>query len=126
MRLRGLHTIVARQRSGRSSAAPIVTSSRDLPWIGKRGRRARHDASYTPDEVQGRDDHGRGFNPFPLMTAAELAKFRVDQAPDMTPTLDDKERWISRIFLRRYVTWCARSGRFASADGAKRLYQRLV
>ena len=59
------------------------------------------------------------------MTAAELAHVAVDHAPDMTPTLDDGVRWLALTFLRRYVTWCARSRHLERIEGAARLYQRL-
>ena len=38
-----------------------MTSSRDLPWFGKRGRRARHADSYKPDDRLDldRSPHGR-------------------------------------------------------------------
>jgi len=87
--------------------------------------RARHDASYTPDAVESRDDHGRGFNPFPLMTAAQLAKIRADQAPDIAPTLNDAERWLARLFLRRYATYLVRRRRYAQAQGAAILAREL-
>jgi len=36
--------------------------------------------------------------------------------------IDDLERFLLLVFLRRYVTQCARSSRFAAMNGAARLY----
>ncbi len=38
------------------------------------------------------------------------------------PFEDQLERFLVLLFLRRYVTWCARSRRFASMDRAINLY----
>ena len=103
-----------------------MTSSRDLRWVGKRGRRARHDDSFKPrDTADGRDDHARGFSPFPLMTASELAHAARDQAPDMTPELHAGERELAALFLRRLVTYYARRRRFAQMGGAVALLRAL-
>ena len=59
------------------------------------------------------------------MTAAQLAKIRADQAPDIAPTLNDAERWLARLFLRRYATWCVRARRYSRAGGAAQLYRQL-
>ena len=103
-----------------------MTSSRDLPWVGKRGRRARHDDSFKPSETaDGRDDHARGFSPFRLVTAAELAHAAHDRAPDMAPELYASERELAALFLRRLVTYYARRRRFAEMGGAAALLRCL-
>ena len=38
------------------------------------------------------------------------------------PRIDATERFLLRLFLRRYVTWCARQRRFAAMEGAARLF----
>ena len=38
------------------------------------------------------------------------------------PRIDSTERIMLRVFLRRYVTWCARRRRFAQMEGAQRLF----
>ena len=38
------------------------------------------------------------------------------------PRIDVTERLLLRLFLRRYVTWCARHRRFAAMQGAARLF----
>jgi hypothetical protein len=39
----------------------------------------------------------------------------------MPPAIDATERFLLRLFLRRYVTWCVRRERFAPMQGAARL-----
>ncbi len=47
----------------------------------------------------------------------------VKEPPDEDPaTLDSLERFLLLVFLRRYVTYCARRRRFAAMNGAARLF----
>ena len=62
-----------------------------------------------------------GFNPYRIVTHAELVRLEEPQ-PDMRPAVDATERFLLAVFLRRYVTWCARRRRFAAMNGAARLY----
>jgi hypothetical protein len=39
----------------------------------------------------------------------------------MPPRIDATERYLLRVFLPRYITWCARRRRFAAMQGAARL-----
>ena len=64
-----------------------------------------------PDEEEPPPDHGPTPDPPP-----------VEQPP---PIEDQLERFLVVLFLRRYVTWCARRRRFASMNGATRLYRQL-
>ena len=41
------------------------------------------------------------------------------------PEIDDAERFLALRFLRRYVTWCARSRRWRFMNGAAHLYRSL-
>ena len=43
-----------------------------------------------------------------------------------TVPLDERERFLVALFLRRYVTWCVRCRRSDSANGAARLYRKIV
>jgi len=43
----------------------------------------------------------------------------------MNPELDPIERGMVRYFLRRYVTWCARSRHWKTMNGAAHLYRSL-
>ena len=45
---------------------------------------------------------------------------------DLAPALDELERFLARLFLGRYVTWCARRGRFAQMQGAALLREQIV
>ena len=46
----------------------------------------------------------------------------VEQPP---PIEDQVERFLVLVFLRRYITWCARCRRFAWMNGAAALYTRM-
>jgi hypothetical protein len=41
------------------------------------------------------------------------------------PALDDVERFLVLVFLRRYVTYCTRHRRFAQTNGAARLFAKV-
>ena len=44
----------------------------------------------------------------------------------VAPTeLDDAEAFVARLFLRRYVSWCARRRRFAAMAGAAELWRTI-
>jgi len=50
----------------------------------------------------------------------------LELQPHLTPLgMDAIERFLLRIFLRRYVTWCARGRKFAQMQGAARLYREV-
>lgn len=40
-------------------------------------------------------------------------------------TLDSTERFLAALYLRRYVAWCARSGRHIQAQWAAELWRRV-
>jgi hypothetical protein len=40
----------------------------------------------------------------------------------MPPAVDATEQFLLRVFLRRYITWCARRRRFAAMQGAAKLF----
>jgi hypothetical protein len=85
-----------------------------------------------PPEVRRRGGHYDSFNPF-RKPAAHLPPDE-EPPPDHGPTPDPPpveqpppiedqfERFLVLLFLRRYVTWCARSRRFAAMEGAARLF----
>lgn len=43
----------------------------------------------------------------------------------MPPGIDATERFLLWVFLRRYITWCARRRRFAAMQGAARLLAEI-
>jgi hypothetical protein len=65
-----------------------------------------------------------GFNPYRVMSHRDLVRIS-ELPPQMHPALDDGlERVLVQTFLRRYVTYCARRGRYAEMNGAARLLRR--
>jgi hypothetical protein len=44
---------------------------------------------------------------------------------DQEPSPDREERRLVLLFLRRYVTYCARRQRYAQMEGAAKLYKKL-
>jgi hypothetical protein len=48
-----------------------------------------------------------------------------DPAPQLEPEVNTAERLLVCLFLRRYVTWCARKRRFAAMQGAAALHRTL-
>ena len=62
---------------------------------------------------------GGGF-PLPYVRAPV-----VRESLELHPPLDADERVLAGIFLRRYVTWCARRRRYAQMQGAANLHRRL-
>ena len=96
-------------------------------WIRARYVAERHEieARYAefeliePPKIREIASDGRYFTPF-----SEHA--HGDEKPlDMQPTIDAIERFLARVFLRRYVTYCARRRRFAAMNGATRLYREV-
>ena len=59
---------------------------------------------------------GAGCSDAPLELQPHLA---------MPPRIDATEGLLLRVFLRRYITWCARRSRFAALNGAAILYREV-
>ena len=68
---------------------------------------------------------GGWFNPHRKIIAHDELMRLEEPEPDMSPTLDAGERFVAAVFLRRYVTWCARRRRYAQMQGAAALYREL-
>jgi hypothetical protein len=99
--------------------------------------RARYRA--TPDDIARRYGEARidgdgvapanvstGFDPF--RAAATRAPHDAHAEPPLeleTAVADALERALVVIFLRRYVTWCARRRRYAAMNGAAHLLRTL-
>ena len=77
-----------------------------------------------PAEIRDVDPEARPFTPFKLMMDAELRRYS-ERPPELQPAIDAAEAFLLAAFLRRYVTYCARRGRFAAMDGAARLFAEL-
>ena len=105
-------------------------------WIRARYGATREDiaARYAEWEIAGQaeirdvDPEARGFSPharFKLMMNSELRRFS-ERPPEVQPAIDATDAFLARLFLRRYVTYCARRGRFAAMNGAARLFAALA
>ena len=114
--------------------------SRTGKWIRARYKAERHVIAERfaeweitgPAEIHPRGGSGDSFNPFrKIVSHAELMRLVEEPPPELNPHLakppaiDAIEAFLLRVFLRRYVTWCARRRRFAAMNGAARLYRRL-
>ena len=55
---------------------------------------------------------------------AELRRYS-ERPPELQPAIDAVEAFLLAVFLRRYVTYCARRGRFAAMNGAARLHTEI-
>ena len=117
-------------------------------WIRARYVAERHviESSYAQWEIIGEPEiHSRGgerdwFNPWAKMPPRPRAHLPpVEEPPpdhgptpdpppvEQPPPIEDQlERFLVLLFLRRYVTWCARRRRFAAMNGAARLFGCLT
>ena len=102
-------------------------------WVKARYRAERHEiaerhAEYEiigPAEIRERNPDARYFSPhFKLMMNAELRRYS-ERAPELQPAINAAEAFLVRLFLRRYVTYCARRRRFAAMNGAARLFAEV-
>ena len=88
--------------------------------------RARYKASL--DEIRARYDRWQTIGPpeirEPVMMFTPFGE-RTEPPLKLSPTLDEAERFLAQVFLRRYITWCARSRRFAQMQGAAQLYREI-
>ena len=97
-------------------------------WVRARYRATRAEIArrYAIAQV---DDQGvappavsTGFDPFrasrPRAGGNEPSEAPLQVHPELVDCL---ERFLVASFLRRYVTWCARRGRFAAMNGAAHL-----
>ena len=41
-----------------------------------------------------------------------------ERPPELQPTIDAAEAFLLAVFVRRYVTYCARRGKYAAKNGA--------
>ena len=54
-----------------------------------------------------------------------VSLLRSDEPPELEPAINAAERLLLCLFLRRYVTWCARHRRFAAMQGAAQLHSEV-
>lgn len=77
-----------------------------------------------PPEIRETGADARYFSPWPITPHAELKRME-ERPPELAPSLDDVEIFLAAVFLRRYVTYCARARRYAEMNGAARLLAAL-
>ena len=76
-----------------------------------------------PAEIRDVDPGARYFTPHNSLDAA-LRKYN-ERSPELEPAIDAAEAFLLAVFLRRYITYCARRGRYAAMNGAARLHSEL-
>ena len=103
-------------------------------WVRARYKATREEIAATgyaeweitgPSEIRDPQTGGRYFHPFPIMSHAELMR-ALEPQPDMMPAVDAIEALLVRVFLRRYVTWCARTNRHDCVPSVARPYRSLA
>jgi hypothetical protein len=107
-----LHVIAERYAKWEITGPPEIRSGTPVvmfsPWASLSPRPAAH----LPPVEDPPPDHGPTPDPPP-----------VEQPP---PIEDQLERFLVPLFLRRYVTYCARRRRFAEMEGAARLHAKIA
>jgi hypothetical protein len=106
-------------------------------WVNARYKATREDiaAHYGEWEITGpaevRSSIGGSFQPYRILQHAELMRL-LEPAPQVSPhlarppSLDHAECSLVSLFLRRYVTYCARRGQYAEMQGAARLHAEVT
>lgn len=96
-------------------------------WVRARYKATREDiaARYSVWELTGppevRDPIGGYFNPLRRLSANTERSDGVDREPQ----LSEGERFLVLLFLRRYVTYCARRKRWVQMGGAAQLHSDI-
>jgi len=101
-------------------------------WVRARYRADREEiaARYAeweiigPAEIRDVDPGSRYFTPHNSPLEATLRRYN-ERPPELQPAIDAAEAFLLAVFLRRYVTYCARRRRYAAMNGAARLYAEL-
>jgi len=86
---------------------------------------ARHERWQITGDAELRKGEGDTFKPWNALPWRR-GPAPNDPEPDLYPEIDDAERFLALRFLRRYITWSARSRRFDSMMGAAGLYRKLT
>lgn len=71
-------------------------------------------------EVRDVEPDARYFTPYASPLDAALRRSN-ERPPELQPAIDAAEAILLTIFLRRYVTYCARRARYAAMNGAAEL-----
>ncbi len=100
-------------------------------WIRARYKASRSDLEqrYAEWEItrpgEMRKCIGGSFSPHGKLIAHAKLKQISEPALGLQPSLDAAEVLLVRLFLRRYVTYCARRRRYAQMNGAANLFREL-
>ena len=92
---------------------------------------ARHAEWEIVGPAETRFSVGNAFNPFRVLPRAELKRLeerapRINPHLDRPPAIDATECFLTALFLRRYVTYCARRGPYVRMQGAARLHRQIA
>ena len=98
-------------------------------YVAERHEIAKRHAEWEiigPAEVREAEPDARYFTPWKIIAHADLMALEERQPelqPHLTepPAIDDVEAFLVMLFLRRYVTYCARRKRYGQMQGAARL-----
>ena len=101
-------------------------------WVRAQYRAEQHEIGthYSAWEIIGQaetrdvDPDARPFTPHKSPLDAELRRYS-ERLPELQPAIDVVEAFLLAVFLRRYVTYCARRGRYAAMNGEARLFETL-
>ena len=121
-----------------TDASPVVLypfRKRD-PLTGK-WYRARYKASLADIEraggiVDGEPEVRRplgamaSFHPYRDPQPRRVEPLQMHPQREQPPAIDQLERFLARVFLRRYATYCVRRKRYAQAHGAAQLWRELT
>jgi hypothetical protein len=78
-----------------------------------------------PAEIRDVDPEARYFTPHATLPPKAESRPNDDRPPELRPIVDADEAFLLAVFLLRYVTYCARRGRFAAMNGAAQLFREL-
>ncbi len=119
-------------------SAPLVLfpfryrDERTGKWVRARYLASRSDiaARHAEWEITGpgevRQPIGGSFDPWRQLAAREELKRRSEPSLQLHPNMDGAEVLLVRLFLPRYVTYCARRGRYAQMNGAANLFREIT
>ena len=77
-----------------------------------------------PAAIRDVDPEARNFSPHRHPLDAALRRYN-ERPPELQPAIDATEAFLLAVFLRRYVTYCARRRKYAAMNGAARLLATL-
>ena len=106
-------------------------------WVKARYRATPEEiaARHTEWEITGpaemRSPIGSAFNPYRVVPHAELKRLeeptpQINPHLERPPAINAGECFLTALFLRRYVTYCARRRRYAQMQGAASLYREIA